>query len=951
MSDSGSPVSDDIPDARVPATGIPDGAVRLASPRATPVYRFLSSRLLRLEAWLQSHGGTGLRWAIRVFWAILTVVGLILLFGPVINKPLTFDDIISSAEDATDSWIVRSFDAEFTLVRGDDGRLTMQVEERITAFFPDDVNESAVERVIATQYEGHDLDLRLTEAVFDGTDVTPDVDVSPIRTTITVDADERLAGDHTLILRYDLHDVAYPTQDESSRAPYQQLEWDAFGPEWSHGTAEKSLTVRIPEELVAAEQQQPRGGIQWLLLSETVTMTPEPAADGMVEYEISNDQNMPPHSTFWFRFAFDPGTFTMPEPSAVYWVQLYGPFVPLALLAITLLFALAARAVAWADARGRAWFVMQDAPRRRGTESMDARLWRAWRTGPLVDALVRYRETPRDKATLRALVRTAHRTGRWGDIPNAAAKYRGSAWREQFTQKLRRTPRGFVRDAFLGAAVALTAIQWGLVRQVSEQVALTEYWWPVPVVIATTVLALVILTVASSARPLTRTGALAVEHLRGQQLFLDQTLTAERTDLFDPQLPYVVMFAPPRRARRIVGDLLDREGISRRARADPDFVTGGRLAVRTAAILAFVALTALAVVVPSPSASKPDSYDLVDDIEGSYGFFVTDADIEATLVPTSDGRLEISIVERFRATVADGTRAIPQVTRAWRDHVDGHDQQLTVEAITVDGKDVPFDVERHLGHALVQSRIPDRWAGEHDVVVRYSLRSAASARAVEGGWLDRVQWTALVPRWTSAWSGVDTETERLRVAVRVPTALADRMTGETGWLDERDRADVRPPIPFERPRTEDGHVVFVRDAETDSRYEPDSLWPSDAQYVGVDLQFADGTFAGPDEDAWQRHTAWTALPWLPGPVSAAIAVILSLAGLIAGQRHERIPGLLRDTVRWVPVALTLAQFPLLFWATSELYDGDPLLVLTLWSLGASLAMTTWVLIATRRRKA
>mgnify|MGYP006333397877 FL=1 len=88
----------------------PDGAVSVAPKRQTPLYRFLASGLLALEAWLQSHGGQGLRWSIRVFWAFLTAIGLLLLIGPVINKPLSFDDITSSTDDVADTWIARAFD-------------------------------------------------------------------------------------------------------------------------------------------------------------------------------------------------------------------------------------------------------------------------------------------------------------------------------------------------------------------------------------------------------------------------------------------------------------------------------------------------------------------------------------------------------------------------------------------------------------------------------------------------------------------------------------------------------------------------------------------------------------------------------------------------------------------------------------------------------------------------
>ncbi|WP_316296715.1 FHA domain-containing protein, partial [Clavibacter michiganensis] len=49
------------------------------------------------------------RTGIRVFWAAVTALGILLLVGPVLNAPLTFDDITSSAKDATSTWFAKDF--------------------------------------------------------------------------------------------------------------------------------------------------------------------------------------------------------------------------------------------------------------------------------------------------------------------------------------------------------------------------------------------------------------------------------------------------------------------------------------------------------------------------------------------------------------------------------------------------------------------------------------------------------------------------------------------------------------------------------------------------------------------------------------------------------------------------------------------------------------------------
>lgn len=928
----------------------PPGAVRLAPRTTTPLYRFLSTRLLRLEAWLQSHGGGRLRNAIRASWALVLALGILLLTGPVINEPLSFDDITSSAGEATDTWVARSFHADYTLVREDDGRLTLEVEERITAFFPADVDESAIERVLATQYEGHDLRPELRGATLDGAPVQPDTQTAPTRTTYTVHAGEPLAGDHELVLRYALHDVAFPDQDPSSQQWYELLEWDAFGPEWSHGVTDSAVEITVPRELVDAYARQPSSGIAWLLVSGSETLTPDRETSDAVVYRVTNDQNLPPHASFWFALRFEAGTFAMPDPSPLFWVQVIGPFLPLALLAVTVLFALAARRVAWADARGRAWFVAQDRPRREATPGKDARLWRARRSSALVDALEHYRADPSDPAVQRRLVRVARRTGKPGDLPQALSAYRSSpAWKAPFAEGLRRVPRGFVRDGFIGAALALTALQWGLVRQLSYQVPLTVYWWPVVIVAVSTILAAIVLGIAVTARPLTREGALAWEHLRGQELFLDQTSAADRTPLRDPLLPYVVMFARPRRAGRLVSELLEREGVSQRVSQDPRFVTTGRLIVRAAAVAVFIGALILSLTTTAATRHGLGQDDVLDDIEGDYGLFVTEADIEATLYRGPDGEARLEVVETLEADVGENFRAIPQVTRAWRDSVDGHDQRLTVDAIVIDGVNAPIDQTRVRGHAVVQTRLADEWPGEHEIEIRYTLSSAASARREAGEWQDRVRWTALLPWWEWTWQGVDHQPERLRVAVGMSTELADSLLPGSGWLDELPHRPGRAPVGFGASDRAADRVVFEFDERVDDEYDPDSLWPGGAAYGGADLHFPAETFHGPSEAEWGWYSAWGLLPWLLAP--SLTGFILLLAAINAALGRE---GLARrrktyDLVRWGTVALTAAQLPLLVWATVDSYSEDAALAVVLSSLGVSVALT-WIVLAATRRK-
>ncbi|MDT0117101.1 hypothetical protein Q9R20_08855 [Microbacterium sp. PRF11] len=930
----------DAPDDALTA---PPEATHLPPPRHTPLWAALSRLLERLESWLRSHGGTRLRRGIQIFWAAVTAIGILLLVGPVINAPLTFDDITSSAGDATSTWIAKDFSADYTLARGNEGELVVTVRESFTAVFPDDVDEDAIERVVATQYEGHDLAPRLVGARLDGRPIDPRVTTGPTRTTYTIDAGGRFTGSHPVELTYVLTDVAYDDRDLSSDLPYQVLQWDVFGPEWPHGVSGSALRVNVPRDLADAFARQPTSGIAWLLVSGSVTMEPEDAASEPLVYEVDNDQNIPPHGSFWFTMRFAPGTFAMPGPSPLFFVQAYGPFVPLLLLAAGVLFALAARTVAWGDARGRAWFVPESSPRRGSSLALDARLWGARRTAAIAEALEEWRRSPTDPRLTRRLARAGYRAGRWGDlIPSWRAFRFSPAWRKQFDDGLRRVPSGFVRDAFLGGAVALTALQLGLARQLSHQRALTLEWWPPVAAALAVVLAIAVFAIALSARPLTRAGALAREHLLGQRLHLRTTLAAERTPLRSADLPYVLLFERPRAAGRLVRRLLAREGIGRRAGADPAFFGPGRLSVRALALAVVAGAVALAFLTPAATSHAPDQDDVLEGVSGDYGVGVTDADIEAALTRGDDGAARLEVVERLRATVIGNLRAVPQVTRAWRDVVDGHDQGLRVEAIAIDGEDVPFVQSRRLDHAVVQTRLPDDWAGEHDVEVRYALERPVVAA---DGPVDQLTWTALMPWWSSSWELVDVDTERLRVALTLSDELADRLVDGSGWLDQSPYRPSAPPVPLGESLQRGADTVIAFDERSDEEFERNSLWPSSSQFAGLELRFAADTFAASPPPGI-GHRLWTALPWVIGPLLAVLAIVLGLIGAPAGSRV----GLRRDIARWLPLSLTVAQVFLVGWASGEATDEDPIVPVVLVPLGLSIVVVIIAFVATRRPK-
>src|SRR3546814_1478433 len=79
----------------------------------------------------------------------------------------------------------------------------------------------------------------------------------------------------------------------------------------------------------------------------------------------------------------------------------------------------------------------------------------------------------------------------------------------------------------------------------------------------------------------------------------------ERVTLRDELLPYVAMFTAPRRAGRLVWDLLAQRG-HRDSRAAHGFLSVPRLLVRTLAVASVVGALLLVTLMPSPSPSLRD---------------------------------------------------------------------------------------------------------------------------------------------------------------------------------------------------------------------------------------------------------------------------------------------------------------------------------------------------------
>ncbi|UIN31990.1 DUF2207 domain-containing protein [Microbacterium binotii] len=963
-----------------------DGEDRFADdrPRPTPLWALLSRWLVRWEGWLRSHGGRPLRMAIGGFWIAVTAIAAFLLVGPVINPPLGLEEITDSAENATDTWIARDFDVDYTLTRDDDGRLQAEVVETITAFFPDDVDESGIRRVLSTQYQGHDLAPREVTASIDGVAVDPRLRESGDRLTFVLDTGDRLSGDHEFVLRYRIQDLAYTSTDDITGDAVDLLEWSVFGPDWPQGFAALDVSVTVPDELDALLVRQPFGGVSWTLVSGTDWLEPEEdSPPGQKVYAFTVDQNVPPHAAAWFRMLFPAGTFTMPPPTGLFLLQTFGPLLPLAILLLTLPFAIAARAVAWSDARGRPWYVAQHEPPKGVSVAQAIQIVRRPRNRELALAVDEVRGSRRSarRAALIAAGRAARRSGRVGDGFRARAAYLlDRARSRQIADGFRRIPSGFVRDWFIAAPLALTVVQLAIIRQLSHQETLAVIWWPGVFVLVSLAVSAVVLWLAVSARPLTRKGALARQYLAGIDVYARRTSALERTTLGDALLPYAVVAADPREAGRRVSALVERElggDAELRAWRTTDFLSWPRLLVRAAALLIVAGAVVLVAVMPNPylRLSTYDRWDFED--AGTLYTRVASVAVDAHLSADGD-RPRLAIVQTAVVDFDDESARVPQFATPVLTRVEGQSLGLKVDEVRVDGEAVPFHLSIRDDTGTITTAMTEVRSGRGEVEVRYTYTSpavageASRASGREGERVDRIRWAGLVDGWESGWT-YPSEPDPVTVSVRVDDDVAQQAFS-AGWLredpgtseDARDWKDSSYPFgtleselePAPSSGAKGGTITESDDTSSDARVYSFEVthgeygYPTDSLYsdLGVLMEFPAGTWEGPDPAARDAEQLAWAMPTIVVLSTAAVAVVLGVAAVLVWRvrgTRQMSPGLVRDVFWWLTPAAAVGAIIVGVWATADIPADWPEVALQLPACGLALVAAIAAAVAVR----
>ncbi|WP_075201322.1 DUF2207 domain-containing protein [Leucobacter japonicus] len=791
------------------------GRIPDPQPEHTPLFRWLARVLTAVEARLRANGDATLRNALRFFWVLVMGAGVFLMLGPVLNPPMSFDDVIDSADIDEVDWVARDAKLDYVIGRTDDGGFSARVTESYEADFRNGP-ESSVERVIVTEFQGHDVRLEVAGATVDGD--AADVKITPKSTTtelrITRTDGEPFAGTERISLSYELHDLITSEVDEATGAVVDRFRWSLFAPTWPQATKGVEVSLTLPAEINDALVRAPRGSIAWLISASTWLTPDRVTDDGATVYSFTNDQALPPNAEATLSASFADGTFVQPPTTPLYWVQTYGPLVPLVLLAVLVLFACAARRVVWADSAGDPWYLPRAEPPDGLTPDHAAQLRGCVRHAELVGTLG---EAPaaaskRREEWLAAVARAARRSGRWGNLPSVVK--RAVRWRAAdaaVTNGLRWVPDSYVRDFFTFAPIALTLVQWGVLRQLSHQVILAIVWWPALFVVASTVLAVIAVSVVHRPRPLTREGALAVQQLKGIDVWARATRLLERGTVDDALLPYALPFVSARRAGRAVGELATQESGRRdiaRGWRNEHVISGVSITATLAAAAVLAGSVVVVSTLPPPLAFEHEFVTDTDDLPGTFSTDVTGVEIAGELSRTAEGSAQVRVTERLNVRFDGNGSRVPQFAKEWP--TERYDQSLgfRLDSVKIDGEAAPY-VQRSQPATRTEAMVTqfsDVLDGNHEIEISYTLDSAAVRVPGDDG-ADQVRWSA----WnafldTDYYRDVDdldagiAQIRPLRVQVTVASELVPEM-GESGWIGsdpDRDFERDEDVLPLER---------------------------------------------------------------------------------------------------------------------------------------------------------
>lgn len=446
---------------------------------------------------------------------------------------------------STDDFRFASMDADYLLGRDSEGRSTLKVTETLVAVFPEIDQNRGIRRAIPLEYDGHPTDVRI-ESVRDENGVprsfeTEDDDDGEFL-LVTIAADNYVHGAQSYVIEYSQDNVTFQPDDSDK----QEFYWDVNGTGWAQPFDSVTATVHMDAGLGAAFTgdaacyQGPSGSKQACDSLNIQQATPVSV--------VAQATNLGAFENLSVALAFEQGTFVERDSSlAASPAGLVGAGAGILSLG-GLLAALVARRTRWRDAAGRGLVIAEYEPPAgvdpliaadllgKGTKGITAAI-----LDLAVVGAVRIVETKKAKFAVElvnpGLVPPSEQPlvdALFGEGAAAGARRKLGASDSKLASKLytvntasqkRATTEGYRRHVALGPrfALGIATTVLAVAGVVLSVVALDSAHggaWPAIVMVASICGLIITLLALAMVRPLTESGAIALEHLRGLELYI-----------------------------------------------------------------------------------------------------------------------------------------------------------------------------------------------------------------------------------------------------------------------------------------------------------------------------------------------------------------------------------------------------------------------------------------------
>ncbi|WP_172829660.1 DUF2207 family protein [Microterricola viridarii] len=456
---------------------------------------------------------------------------------------------VAAVGTGVDEFRFASFDADYLLGRDAEGRSTLETTETLVAVFPEFDQNRGIRRAIPLRYDGHPTDL-VVQGVTDENGVPrpyeSEEDEDGEFLIVTIAADGYVHGAQSYVIRYSQQNITLEPDDGTQQEFYR----DVNGVGWAQPFDRVGATLRMDAELVAALNGQmacyrgPQGSSQpceQIVLAESAPPSDPPRV-------VAEASGLGAYENLTMAVGFEPGTFVPRDGSlAASPSGIAGVGAALATLGVFAA-AVITRRRRWRDAPGRGIVIAEYEPpagvdvllaaellgrEKKGVTAaiLDLAVGRALRVIELKKSRFQLELVDPDAASgplrpvLTAIFGESLRPGERHTLGTTSNSIGTKLHAVTAATRKRSRAAGFRRRADAGRRVLLVAaaLCGAVLTVVLSAIALESDrggLWPLAAILVAGLAAVLTAIWLADIRPLTAQGALAVEHLRGLELFI-----------------------------------------------------------------------------------------------------------------------------------------------------------------------------------------------------------------------------------------------------------------------------------------------------------------------------------------------------------------------------------------------------------------------------------------------